>query len=74
MSGKDLRKKLQEKLREKRLSRLTMYARDCKMDVLEEKLENTKNLREKSRIKKQLELLDKMQKKQDQTTEFPVYD
>jgi len=69
-----LKELLREKLQAKKLSRTSRHARDLKADALEEKLENTTDPEEKKRIINTLELIDKIEDKENSFSgEFPDY-
>lgn len=77
MDKDDAKIKLKEKLKEQKLSRLSRYSREMNVIKLEEKLKNTKDKREKQRLRKELNVYDKIDEKEAEATtasEYPSYD
>lgn len=71
----DLRAKLREKLRTSQLVRKSRFARENRMDKLEEKLENSKNPDERRRLKKEIGLLEEVfEKEENFSGDYPEYD
>lgn len=56
--------KLRDFLRIKKLERTCQFAREIKADELEKQLKNTKNKEEKSKLKKELKILDSIFEKE----------
>jgi tRNA A37 methylthiotransferase MiaB len=71
----DLRKKLREKLREKTLARKPRDVRDERVHILEKRLKRCKDPVEKEKIKKELELLYKIEEQEENNiaSEYPDY-
>lgn len=70
----DLKQKLREKLQEKKLERTSKIIRNKMLDSLENRLEKSKNQEEKNKIKKDIELLEKIEEKElNQGSEYPDY-
>lgn len=70
----ELREKLKEKLREKKLQRTSKVIRNNMMDDLEKKIEETKNIELKKKLKKELKILEEIEEKElAGASEFPEY-
>jgi hypothetical protein len=70
----EARNKLQLFLKEKKLERNSKQARNVMIDRIEDKLEISKNTKERKQLKKDLKLLEKIAEKDDrQASEFPEY-
>ena len=69
-----LRQKLHERLRVGQIGRKSRYVRDGRMDKLEEKLDDSKDPKERNRLKKELELLELIEEKETAFSgEYPEY-
>lgn len=76
MSKAELKAKLRDKLRQKRLGRTNKDTRENKLEYLYEKLENTKKKEEKARIRREIQLLEDIDNKEFNdldNSEFPDY-
>lgn len=70
-----LQKKLKEKLQTSQLCRKSRFARENRIDKLEDKLETSKNPTERRNLKKQIDILEKVvEKEEDFPGEYPEYD
>jgi hypothetical protein len=63
-STEDLKSKLHEKLRIKKLERLTQFSRDQMVEKLENKLDENKTAKERAVIQKELDILQEIDDKQ----------
>lgn len=70
----ELKEKLKEKLRIKNLERTPRFIRNKKLDQLEERLDNCKSLSERRKIKKEIEILEDIQEREeDYNNDFADY-
>ncbi len=71
-----LKMKLREKLRIAKLQRLSQFSRDQILNDLEEKLEDARGAKVRGKLQKEIEILNRIQENQDNTTindDFPQY-
>jgi len=69
-----LKNKLKERLREKKLERTSQVVREDRLDRMEDRLEESKDPRERRKIKEEIDLLNKIDEKQHTFAgEFPEY-
>ncbi len=65
----ELRNKLKEKLRIKNLERTPRFIRDKKLEELEDRLEKCKNQNERRKIKREIEILEDIEEREDNYNE-----